>query len=630
MWMHKESKWLVRGGRKVRCYLCGKKILKKDLFMFHENTGYYSHNFCIMEANTIDRNERRRAVKKIAVGAAVAGAMAAGAGKFIDISSQSKGSLNSPDTQTILTSQGLILPSLTSDPANPVAGQMWYRSDAGVTAHFDAVQNRVVYSSEINDGNVHDTSKGIINGLSVLPNDGTGWFGPDTTKGATATGQYGGTYTETMGTNEMFNYFASKNVGGRVYFSAGQFIFNATATYTGTVPISLYGVYSNIQGGAKQPGTVLMPGSDLSSGSYLISFDSSLSGATEYYGMEGFDIYGQTVSPSTATTSDYNGIYCGSAAQAIFKNIHTSQINTAFYIDVEFWGENIIFDSYTTTGIEVDSTFGSQLTILNNIVTYNVGTLINSQVSASTTGGVILLSQLSTSTSDGEYLIKLSSTSMRISEFETDNGGTTGSEEGIYLGSNATIHIANSSIYGQFTADPTSPDNCGISMSNVKCTNTSSSAIDIVDYTGTGNWTFFWYGGSRSGTAFDYPTTNGATIFRIKNVFNVDIASRYTGSISPTPSLTANPPVSGTVYLNTNPYDIEIELPVYATTAGTAGYVTIAKGASSTPTTIGNQYVSGDTSSTSTQIIRLRVPALWTYSLTASGVTFGTASVFAE
>ena len=63
MWMHKESKWLVRGGRKVRCYLCGKKILKKDPFMFHENTGYYSHNFCIMEANTIDRNERRRAVK---------------------------------------------------------------------------------------------------------------------------------------------------------------------------------------------------------------------------------------------------------------------------------------------------------------------------------------------------------------------------------------------------------------------------------------------------------------------------------------------------------------------------------------------------------------------------------------
>ena len=97
-----------------------------------------------------------------------------------------------------------------------------------------------------------------------------------------------------------------------------------------------------------------------------------------------------------------------------------------------------------------------------------------------------------------------------------------------------------------------------------------------------------------------------------------------------TPTLSANPPVSATVYQNTNSYDIEIDLPVYATTAGTAGYVTIAKGSTDTPTAIGNQYVSGDTSDTSEQIIRLRVPAGWYYEFTASGVTFGTASVFAD
>ena len=97
-----------------------------------------------------------------------------------------------------------------------------------------------------------------------------------------------------------------------------------------------------------------------------------------------------------------------------------------------------------------------------------------------------------------------------------------------------------------------------------------------------------------------------------------------------TPTISANPPVSATVYQNTNPYDIEIDLPVYATTSGTAGYVTVAKGATSTPSAIGNQYVSGDTSDTSEQIIRLRVPANWYYEFTASGVTFGTASVFAD
>ena len=99
---------------------------------------------------------------------------------------------------------------------------------------------------------------------------------------------------------------------------------------------------------------------------------------------------------------------------------------------------------------------------------------------------------------------------------------------------------------------------------------------------------------------------------------------------APIPSLSANPPVSGTVYQNANTYDIEIDLPVYATTAGTAGYVTVAKGSTSTPTAIGNQFVSGSTSSTSTDIIKLRVPANWYYEFTASGVTFGTASVFAD
>ena len=107
-----------------------------------------------------------------------------------------------------------------------------------------------------------------------------------------------------------------------------------------------------------------------------------------------------------------------------------------------------------------------------------------------------------------------------------------------------------------------------------------------------------------------------------------DSRGRYLGGFSPT--LSANPPVSGTVYQNQNPYPIEIELPVYATTSGTAGYVTIAKGSTDSPTSIGNQYVSGDTSDTSEQIIRLRVPTGWYYEFTASGVTFGTASVFAE
>ena len=117
------------------------------------------------------------------------------------------------------------------------------------------------------------------------------------------------------------------------------------------------------------------------------------------------------------------------------------------------------------------------------------------------------------------------------------------------------------------------------------------------------------------------------------SVINIDIKGLYpTDTPLPvlTPSISTNPPVSGTVYQNTNAYAIEIDMPVYATTAATAGYVTVAKGATSTPTAIGNQFVSGSTSSTSTDIIKLRVPAGWYYEFTASGVTLGTATVFAD
>ena len=126
---------------------------------------------------------------------------------------------------------------------------------------------------------------------------------------------------------------------------------------------------------------------------------------------------------------------------------------------------------------------------------------------------------------------------------------------------------------------------------------------------------------------------NGAStsvgVWDIEGVYS-DNEYVWTGIPYNKPTLSANPPVSATVYQNTNPYAIEIDLPVYATTSGTAGYVTIAKGSTDTPSSIGNQFVNGSTSSTSVDIIRLRVPAGWYYEFTSSGVTFGTASVFAD
>ena len=82
--------------------------------------------------------------------------------------------------------------------------------------------------------------------------------------------------------------------------------------------------------------------------------------------------------------------------------------------------------------------------------------------------------------------------------------------------------------------------------------------------------------------------------------------------------------VSGTTYQN-NTYSYQtLYIPVYASTAGTAGTAAVALGTSSTPATIFTQYVSGGTSSTSQEVITLHAPPQWYYSITLSGATLGT------
>ena len=60
--------------------------------------------------------------------------------------------------------------------------------------------------------NIEVSSKGIANGLSSVINDGAD-FGPDTTKGATAPGQYGSPYTNAFGTQEAIDYVMTSGGG---------------------------------------------------------------------------------------------------------------------------------------------------------------------------------------------------------------------------------------------------------------------------------------------------------------------------------------------------------------------------------------------------------------------------------
>ena len=108
------------------------------------------------------------------------------------------------------------------------------------------------------------SAKGMVNGLSNIPNDGAD-FGPDTTEGATAPGQYGGTYTETVGIQEAFTYLESS--GGEIRLADGIFYLSTGATYTSGAPLRISGIRPNFMRGVTftsqmSKGTLIMPASD--------------------------------------------------------------------------------------------------------------------------------------------------------------------------------------------------------------------------------------------------------------------------------------------------------------------------------------------------------------------------------
>ena len=114
------------------------------------------------------------------------------------------------------------------------------------------------------------SAKGIANGLSNIPNDGAD-FGPDTTLGATAPGQYGAPYTQTSGIQEAYNYISQSPKGGKIKIMGGKYIINATinidATSAGDIPIYIEG------SGAGNFGNQTYPDTSTSEGTLLYAAD---------------------------------------------------------------------------------------------------------------------------------------------------------------------------------------------------------------------------------------------------------------------------------------------------------------------------------------------------------------------
>ena len=534
-WKHKkESKWLIVENRKVHCYLCGRKMLKASERIYDAESGHYSHTICEKEKQLTGTNERRSAVKKIVAGAGVLGLTAVGVDKFTNFgrmsnsvfSSNAKDQTANPELETVITSQGIILPSLTSDPSNPVAGQMWYRSDAGVTAHFDSIQNRVVYSSEINNGNVNVTSKGIINGLSVLPNDGTGGFGPDTTSGATSVGEIGSPYTQTLGSQEAINYAIANNV--KVKIKSGTYKFTGpnpspsldsnfvfiSIPNTGTYSIDIEGEFSNLNDGYSG---VIWDLTDLPSPitnhSWLaFGFEGTVSNSFGAVSLKNITIL---------TPQNVGFVYAQGCASSVYENI----LGSAASIATNNNCGGFAIDGYLTNICWANNLFATNVYTGYSIAHshFTAGT-----INASNCQNALSLNVITNTNTLGSVILKLNAAN--CGTLITD---TTGSS----ISTSAKLHIVQ---INDFTTPYNAPFTIGTDF--VDPNNLLSVDIDVFNHANQ----------ETSGATYNWltPTYDGGQFILVHNIMGT------TGKLYFTPT-TPSVPASGTAQQNTNPYAID-------------------------------------------------------------------------
>ena len=469
----------------------------------------------------------------------------------------------------------------------------------------------VAYKEKVHTPEIVVSAKGVANGLSEEYNDG--WdFGPDSYD---PTSTANPPYTQTSGIQEAGNYLIA-NGGGKMFLNGMFFYIDVPIQFLGDVSIEIMGLtkgWYNTQG-SQFMGTTILPSSSFS-GSQMISYFSKTvnSGSIKF---ENILFYGNS-------SKNINGIMTNTVPsgynqfpQTILRDCKFSWLDTAFNIQGS-GGPNILDNVQVTDSITC--AVGNASTHITSLELFNTGS--SSTPSFQNAGGATNIDNVYIAGALGNWDI-VNNAQLNIDTVYISPS----SEVGLIQASSGYTNI------GTMIID-TMPNIYLFGFDNTTMYVKIHSVLMLLsaDYTGLFNYN----------SSLDYSSSSVSidNLQVIPNGYTFAVGSLPTDlipevKIQPVsllaPTISANPPVSGTVYQNTNPYAIEIDLPAYASTSGTAGYVTIAKGSTDTPTAIANQYISGDTSSTSTDIIRLRVPAGWYYEFTASGVTFGTASVFAE
>ena len=197
----------------------------------------------------------------------------------------------------------------------------------------------------------------MINGLSNIPNDGAD-FGPDTTEGATAPGQYGSPYTATTGVGEAYTY-AVNNKYFKIVLSTGTFSITEKITITQPVDfegqggtqaanMEINGVYSpyNVQSISGWP-TVMI--NNISTANTPMLYSDTLICGMNLHGII-FVGNGNSILWFTPTSSGMNGNFDFTGSR--FINGPTSPGGAVRFVDLSGYGDlQIVNYLQDTTGL---------------------------------------------------------------------------------------------------------------------------------------------------------------------------------------------------------------------------------------------------------------------------------------
>ena len=436
------------------------------------------------------------------------------------------------------------------------------------------------------------STKGRSNGLSNKINDGAD-FGPDTTLNATSPYRTGAPYTQTNALKEAINYAIVNKISSIYLIGYSE---NNTFTYkTGTNDIYDLTPLNNF--------TLEIKGVGDSIGAYIsfspnsgITFNnlSSMSIVFEGLGIEcANNAYGLTI----------NGTPNDQVSNTVFFNkMVIGGINgtPAVYINnVLFISDEILLSDNSAPSIIIDNCWSTIEAIRNN--------------------GYM---QFTNSSNSIEVYANIG-----FYEFYTNNQITP------FFKNMASVHIGTLNIQQEMIFSGT---NTTVTIDNLISVGNNNSAGDVIGYLsgiGTSPTIQSLHIGSASSTFSGPPpiinsnlTVNAIYVNRIINpnfVYQIPVIVR-------TVSISTNPPVSGTLYQNTNPYDIRIKIPItYNPT--TSASASLATGISSTSTVTLSTKVSIPAGLTAAdgQILTydMEVPAGWYYELIATNATIGTAEV---